>query len=70
MVTGNVVTKTKVRAFVPTRLDQGSEIRIEPIDAEAFAEGTQIVVGGVHYLNDGDEVNVVDTIGAEGGDVQ
>lgn len=67
MVKGNTARKTKVDAILPTKLDAGSLIRIEPGVNSSFAEGDQIVVGGVHYLNDGDEINVVGSTDGNGG---
>ncbi|MEM7455986.1 MAG: hypothetical protein AAF456_16670, partial [Planctomycetota bacterium] len=62
IVEGDSVVKTEVEAHLGEQLDTGEEIRIEPVGSADFAAGTQIVYGGVHYLSDGDNVNVVDTV--------
>ncbi len=59
IVAGDSARRTEVRAFLPSKLDTGSMIRIEPLDAEDFPPETRIVVGGVHFLKDGDRVNPV-----------
>lgn len=59
VVDGETVKKTRVRAILPSKLDTGSMIGIEPIDSSGFPPDLQIVLGGVHFLSDGDRVNVV-----------
>ena len=59
VIDGRQVRKTLVTVDVPDKLDTGSQLRIEPVDQEAFEEGTQVAVAGVHFLNDGDEVVIV-----------
>ena len=65
-VAGDKVVKTEVGVVLPKKLDSGSLLRIEPITEGALSEGAEIVVGGVHYLNDGDQVHVVGPAAAVG----
>ncbi|WP_149494698.1 HlyD family efflux transporter periplasmic adaptor subunit [Roseiconus lacunae] len=51
--------KTEVRTELPDNLDTGSLVLIESTDQGDFPDGTQIVVGGVHFLMDGERVNVI-----------
>lgn len=67
VVDGNLARKTKVQTISTDSLDTGSMIRIEPIDSSSLPPDVEIVVGGVHYLNDGDEINIVDRIDVDGG---
>ncbi len=67
VVDNNIARKTKVRAISTDSLDTGSLIRIEPVDPSSLPPDTEIVVGGVHYLNDGDEINIVDRFEVAGG---
>ena len=57
------VKKVQVEAVIPASLDTGSMIEIQT-SSDLIKEGTEIVVGGVHFLNDGDQVRV--TEGGEG----
>ena len=66
VVNGDVVKKTKVRAILPDKLDTDSLIRIEPIETSSLPPGSMIVLGGVHYLADGDQVRVVDQVEING----
>ena len=59
VVDGDVARKTEVKANLPNELDAGSMVRIEPRGTTDFATDTRIVLGGVHYLNDGEKINVV-----------
>ena len=61
-----VAKKTKIKARLPEKLETGSLIRIEPVAQTELAEGMRIVVGGVHYLNDGDSINVVEVLTPQG----
>tara|TARA_R110002072_G_scaffold273413_2_gene434316 strand:+ start:50756 stop:52534 length:1779 start_codon:yes stop_codon:yes gene_type:complete len=48
--------------------DESLMLRIEPSNAGELQEGAQVVVGGTHYVNDGDSVRIVPTQRAsEGG---
>ena len=67
VVDGSIARKTLVKAILPTDLDQGSSIRIEPTQPGGIGEGTQIVVGGVHYLKDGDAIRIVENHRGTGG---
>lgn len=67
VVVDGVAKKTKVIAILPDTVDLDSLIRIEPDDTSALQPGANIVVGGVHYLNDGDKVRVVDPSTNDGG---
>ena len=60
--------KTEIKAILPKKLETGSSIRIEPIGDPSgkFPNETRIVVGGVHYLNDGDAINVVEELDGPG----
>lgn len=51
--------QTEVIAELPENLKTGSLIQIHPRDGGGFAQGTQIVVKGVHFLMDGESVNVI-----------
>ncbi len=57
-----VARKTEIKAYKPEKMDNESQIQIEPLDSEDFAAGLQIVLGGVHYLKDGDRIAVIDVV--------
>ncbi len=59
--------KTEINAILPTKLETGSMIRIEATGDNQLTAGMRIVVGGVHYLNDGDAINVVKVLTGKGG---
>lgn len=40
-------------------------LRIEPVESGSLQEGMQLVVGGTHFLNDGDHVRVVPAAGVD-----
>jgi hypothetical protein len=39
--------------------DENLMLCIEPLTAGQLQDGTQVVVGGTHYLDDGDHVRIV-----------
>ena len=53
VLNGEVVDKLPVQAVMPSDLSVGSLIEVR---ADEIREGMKIVVGGVHFLNDGDRV--------------
>lgn len=57
-------TKTKVDAVIGSNLDTGSMIEIRSLE-QPFQDGAEIVVGGVHFLNDGEAIRVVDSVETE-----
>ncbi|OYP34923.1 efflux RND transporter periplasmic adaptor subunit [Rhodopirellula sp. MGV] len=59
VVDGDQVKKTEVIAEMPANLNSGSVFQIRPIGDQAFAEGTKIVLKGVHFLMDGEHINVI-----------
>ena len=66
-VEDNKATRIEVVSKFPDQLDTDSQVRIDPIDPSTLAPGAKIVVSGVHYLTDGDEVAVVDGGNSNGG---
>ena len=58
----STVQKVRVQRLTVDDLSQGSLAQIKPIDSEAFPSNAKIVVGGVHYLQDGEQVNVIETV--------
>lgn len=66
VVNQDVVKKTKVRAILPDELDTDALIRIEPLETSSLPPGSKIVLGGVHYLTDGDQVRIVDQVEING----
>lgn len=62
VVVDGIAKKTQVKAVLPDTVDMDSLIRIEPMDSSVLQSGSKIVVGGVHYLNDGEQVRVVERV--------
>lgn len=50
--------KIEVQAQVPENLDAGSMIEVQ---SEQLTEGMQVVLGGVHYLNDGEPITIIES---------
>lgn len=57
--------KTRIEVVLAEKLDTGSVLRIAPIGEDQFPESTMVVVGGVHFLQEGDAVAVTDVISEE-----
>ncbi|MCO8121602.1 HlyD family efflux transporter periplasmic adaptor subunit [Stieleria sp. TO1_6] len=53
-----IASKTPVRVVIGDDLDTGSVIQILPMDSEQFSSDTQIVVEGVHFLDDGEPISI------------
>ncbi|TWU40635.1 efflux RND transporter periplasmic adaptor subunit [Novipirellula artificiosorum] len=53
-----VARKTAVKKVNADDLDNGSKMQILPSPSNDIGDGTQIVVGGVHFLQDGDRIAV------------
>ncbi|TWU43401.1 putative efflux pump membrane fusion protein [Novipirellula aureliae] len=54
--------KTRIEIKPTQKLDTESLLRVSPIGSDDFPAGTQIVVGGVHFLQDDDPVSVTDRV--------
>ena len=52
-------SKTAVSVAIPKNLNQGSMLRVEPTGSSSLTEDDKIIVGGVHYLSDGDSIRIV-----------
>jgi len=53
-----VARKTQVETVIPDQLDNGSMMQIIPPPASSLGDGAVIVVGGVHFLRDGEPIAI------------
>lgn len=56
---GTLAKRIPVEVATDTKLEVGTVRRVLPPANEESLEGKQIIVGGVHFLNDGDQVSIV-----------
>ncbi|MCC9600885.1 HlyD family efflux transporter periplasmic adaptor subunit [Stieleria sp. JC731] len=59
MVEDDHVKQSEIRTELPNHLNAGSLIQIHPLAGDDFPQGCQIVVKGVHFLMDGESINVI-----------
>ncbi|QDV61772.1 efflux RND transporter periplasmic adaptor subunit [Crateriforma conspicua] len=53
-----IAHRVKVNVILPDHVEAGTMVQVQAIEPESITAGDQIIVGGVHYLNDGQVVTV------------
>ena len=61
VVEQGVVNRSEIRVFFPDKLSTGPLLQVEPLNPNVLKDGSEIVVRGVHYLNDGESVRVIES---------
>ena len=54
--------RMEVMAELPDKLDLESVVEIKPLEGQNFGPDMEIVVGGVHFLKDGDAIRVTEKL--------
>ncbi|MEM7479150.1 MAG: HlyD family efflux transporter periplasmic adaptor subunit [Planctomycetota bacterium] len=58
--------RMEVMAELPDKLDLDSVVEIKPLEGQNFGPDMDIVVGGVHFLKDGDAIRVTEKLPGAG----